>query len=260
MTEETVRTEQPEPQGEHGEHGGKHKDVDTILDEVIAARRTGTDPKELFGGPRDWVDSAVPPIAFVIGNAVGGLREAIWAAAASVVIVVGIRLVRRETLRHAFSGVFGVAIAIGIAKATGQAKNFFLPGIIINAAYAVAFILSVVFGHPIVGAIMRLVLERPKAWHEHPRVKRAYAEATLGWAGVSVLRVVVQEGLRRADKVGWLAGTKIAMGWPLYLAALALTKPYVDRRTKDVPIPEESDQAAEPEAETSGTDAAADAP
>ncbi|MDQ1713701.1 MAG: hypothetical protein QOE45_3151 [Frankiaceae bacterium] len=237
-----------------------HRALEEVLEDVIAARRAGTDPKELFGGPRDWIDSAVPPIAFVVGNAVGGLREAVWAAAVAVVVVVLVRLVRRETLRHAFSGVFGVGIAIGIAKATGQAKNFFLPGIIINAAYALAFVVSVVVGHPLVGAIMRLVLERPKAWHEHPRVKRAYAEATLGWAGISILRVVVQEGLRRADQVGWLAGTKIAMGWPLYLAALAVTKPYIDRRTRDVPVPEGSDDAAEPEAEGGGEDAAADAP
>jgi hypothetical protein len=229
--------------------------VDEVLEEVITARRAGTDPKELFGGPRDWIDSAVPPAGFVIGNAVGGLSAGIWAAAVSEAVIVGIRLVRRETLRHAFSGAFGVAIAIGIAKWTGSAKNFFLPGIFVNAAYALGFVASVVFGKPVVGLIMKVVQERPAEYHEHPAVRRAYAEATLGWAATFAMRVVIMETLRRLDQVGALAVMKIVLGYPVYLSALALTAPYVKWRTRDVPVPE-SPEPAEAEAEPGAEDTA----
>jgi intracellular septation protein A len=228
------------------EHLHDGADVETVLEEVVAARRVGTDAKDLFGGPRDWVDSAVPPIAFVIGNAIGGLTPALWAALAAEAVIVLIRLARRETLRHAFSGAFGVGISVLVAKWTGSARNFFIPGILINATYAVAFLVSVAVRHPLVGVIMRVVYEKPREWHDHPRVRRAYAEATVAWAAMFGLRAVVQETLRRLDKTGWLAVTKIAMGWPLYLAALGLTLPYVKRRTADVPVPEEvADEVAE---------------
>jgi intracellular septation protein A len=241
---------------------GHGADVETVLEEVVAARRAGTGPKELFGGPRDWIDGAVPPIAFVIGNAIAGLGPAIYVALAAEAVIVAIRLARRETLRHAFSGAMGVAISALIAWKTGSAKNFFLPGIVINAAYAVGFVLSVVFRHPIVGVIMRLVMERPKEWHDHPTVRRAYAEATLGWAALFAVRVVVQETLRRLDQTGWLAVSKLAMGWPLYLAALALTVPYVKWRAREVPVPEPVPDSAldEEEAEPGGEDAEQDAP
>jgi intracellular septation protein A len=216
-------------------HGG---DVDELLEEVVAARRVGTDPKDLFGGPRDWVDSALPPIGFLIGNAVGDIDTGIWVAMAIVLVEVVVRLVRKETLRHAFSGVFGVAIAAGIAKMTGDADNFFLPGIVINAVYGVVFLLSVVFGHPLVGVVMRLILDKPKEWHDHPLVKRAYAEATVLWAGMFLLRFGVKEVLRRNDQTGLLAIAHIAMGWPLYLAVLGVTLPYVKWRTRSVPEPE----------------------
>ena len=231
-------------------------DAETALEEAIAARRASMDPKDMFGGPRDWVDQALPPIAFVVGNAIGKIDMGIRFAIGAIVLVVLVRLVRRETLRHAFSGVLGVLIAAFIAKKTGEAKNFFLPGIVINAAYAFAFLFSALIRKPLVGLIMKMLLEKPKEWHDHPLVRRAMIEATVGWGFVSVLRVVVQESLRRLDATGWLAVTKIAMGWPLYLLALAVTMPFINRRTRSVPSFQEE---AEPEAEPGGEDAAEDA-
>jgi intracellular septation protein A len=234
--------------------------VDEVLQEVLAARAGGNDIKELFGGPRDWIDAMVPTVVFVLGNAFFSLRAAAIAAGGAMAVIVVIRLARRETLRHAFSGVVGVAVAGLFALKTHKAKNFFLPGIIINAVYAVVFFASVAFGRPIVGLILRMFSDKPASWHEHPAVRRAYVEVTLLWGLTFALRVVVQETLRRLDLVGWLAVTKIAMGYPLYLGALALTLPYVKRRTASVPVPEVAEPAAEAEAEGGGEDAEADAP
>lgn len=235
---------------------GEERDVDAILEEVITARKAGTDPKELFGGPRDWIDSGVPPMAFFAGNLASGLKAGIIAAIVAEVIIVAIRLVSKETLRHAFSGAFGVAIAAFIAYRTGDAKNFFLPGIVINVVYALVFLVSAVFRHPLVGVIMRTMWEKPAAFHAHPRVRRAYTEITIGWAAMFGIRAVVQEYLRREDQVGWLAVTKIAMGYPLFIAALAVTLPYVKWRTRGVEVPPEeepvSDEAAEGEPQPAG--------
>jgi intracellular septation protein A len=224
-------------------------DIDEVLEEVITARRVGTDPKELFGGPRDWVDALLPTFAFVVANVAGGLDTAIKAAVVAEVLVIAVRLVRRETLRHAFSGAFGVALAIFLAKRSGDAKNFFLPGIVINLTYGGVFVLSAVLRKPIVGLIMRVIQDKPKEWHEHPVVRRAYTEATLLWAATFFVRGIVAEVLRREDQLGWLTVMKVA-GTPIYVAALALTLPYVKRRTRSVP---------EPEPEPAGEDAADDA-
>ena len=91
-------------------------DVEKVLEEVVAARSVGTDLKDLFGGPRDWIDGAVPPAVFVLTNAMFGLRAALWTVLFAEVVIVGIRLVRRETLRHAFSGVVGVVVGRNVAR------------------------------------------------------------------------------------------------------------------------------------------------
>jgi hypothetical protein len=230
--------------------------VDEVLQEVLTARAGGNDIKELFGGPRDWIDAGVPTLAFMGGYLASSLRVGAWAAGVAMAVIVLVRLVRRETLRHAFSGVVGVAIAGLLALKTGQARNYFLPGIIINGVYAMVFFASVAFRRPLVGLILRMFSDKPAAWHEHPTVRRAYVEVTLLWALTFALRVGVQTTLWLLGLVGWLAATKIAMGYPLYLGALALTMPYVKRRTASVPVPE----VAEPEAEPAGEDAEADAP
>jgi hypothetical protein len=226
--------------------------VDDVLQKVVTARASGTDPKELFGGPRDWVDSALPPAVFVIATFTRDLNFGIKCAIGAEVAVILVRLVTRETLRHAFSGAIGVAFCAFLARKTGHAKNFFLPGILINGVYGLAFVASVLFARPVVGLIMRVVWDRPKEWHDHPVVRRAYAEATLLWAAMFGVRAAVQATLWALDKTGWLAVTKIAMGYPLYIGALALTVPYLKRRTASVPVPE-------PEAEAGGEDAAEDA-
>jgi hypothetical protein len=241
----------------------EERDVDSILEQVIAARKGGNDPKELFGGPRDWIDSMVPPAVLVIAKMIFDLDVAVKAAIGAIVLVVLVRLARRETLRHAFSGVVGVGIGLLIVKMTGDVGNYVIPGIIINGIYALAFLASVAFRRPLVGVIMRLFSDKPKAYHEHPRVRRAYLEVTLLWALTFILRGGVQELFRQAGKDTLAVGAKIALGYPLYLGALALTMPYIRWRTKDVPVPEPepgelasedlaSEDAAEGEPEPAG--------
>jgi intracellular septation protein A len=190
--------------------------------------------EELFGGARGLVDSGLPPVVFVLVNAWRGLDVAVGAAVAVGAILLNLRLVRREPVRHAVSGFLGVLIAAGVAKALGSAEGFFVPGIALNGLYAVVFLGSVLIRRPVLGALFRTFGQHSEAYYSHPLVRRAYAEVTLLWAAVFVSRVVVQTALVRAGRPGWLAATKLAMGLPLTFVALALTPLWVARRTRSV--------------------------
>jgi hypothetical protein len=54
-------------------------------------------------------------------------------------------------VQQAFSGLFGVAVAVAIAAASGQARNYFVPGIIRNAVIGVVLLGSVPVRWPLVG-------------------------------------------------------------------------------------------------------------
>ncbi|MDP9431082.1 MAG: DUF3159 domain-containing protein [Actinomycetota bacterium] len=106
-----------------------------------------------LGGWRGMLDATLPTVAFIVANSVAGLRAGIGAAVAAAVLIFGWRLVRRESVQQAVSGLFGVAIAVAIAAASGQARDFFVPGLIRNAALGVVLIGSIAVRWPLVGVV-----------------------------------------------------------------------------------------------------------
>ena len=81
---------------------------------------------------------------------------------------------------------------------------------------------------------MRMVgLTRGQAdWRDDPRLRRLFLLATFGWSAVFAIRAGVQALLYREDLPGLLAVGKVLLGWPLTLAAVALTLAAVRRATR----------------------------
>ena len=192
---------------------------------------------EALGGKRGLIDSGLPAVVFVLVNSVVqafgertvALNAAIAASVVSGLIIIVLRLVRKETLQQAISGFLGLAIAVFFARRSGEARAFFLPGIFINIGYGAVFLGSAVIGRPIVGAIYAAIDGLDKSWRQDVMLRRAFAVASVGWALVFASRAVVQAVLYAMDRPGLLAASKLLMGWPLTIGAVALTVAYVKR-------------------------------
>jgi hypothetical protein len=171
------------------------------------------------------VVAAIPPVVFVIANSLGGLRQAIVAAVASGVLVALYRLVRRQPVQQALMGLFSVAIAAAIAARTGQARGFFLLGIAGSFVYTAVFAVSLIVRRPVVGVIWEFLEPSPlpadRRWYREPTLLRAYALATAAATAMFAARAAVQFSLFRDNRTGWLAVTRLAMGYPLYVAVVA---------------------------------------
>lgn len=189
---------------------------------------------ETFGGPRGLVDSGLPLVAFVVANALGDLTLAVRVAVGVAALLLVVRVVRREVVRHTVSGFLGVLFAAALARATGSARNFFIPGIAFNGLYFTAMVVSLAVRRPLVGEILKQFSDKPAQWHAEPVVRRAYAEVTVLWAALFGLRLLVQSLLYRADETGLLAAAKLGMGYPLFIPVLAVTPIWVKRRTAGV--------------------------
>jgi Protein of unknown function (DUF3159) len=134
-----------EPATAPGEPEGKADEAGPIFDRHLVL--------EQLGGWRGMVDATLPTIAFIIANSRGGLRVGIYAAIGAALLVFLLRLVRRESVQQAMSGLFAVGIAVAIAAASGQARDFFVLGIVRNAAIGLVFLGSIPFRRPLVGVI-----------------------------------------------------------------------------------------------------------
>jgi hypothetical protein len=106
-----------------------------------------------LGGWRGMVDASVPTIAFIVANAVAGLWAGIWAALGCALLIFLLRLVRRESIQQAVSGLFGVGIAVAIAAVSGQARDYFVLGIVRNAGIGLVLVISALVRWPLVGVI-----------------------------------------------------------------------------------------------------------
>ncbi|HEY8466797.1 MAG TPA: DUF3159 domain-containing protein, partial [Solirubrobacterales bacterium] len=160
--------------------------------------RGGEEPRvdlmEALGGSRGLADSGLPALAFVIVYTASGqdLNASALAAVALAVVLAAVRIWRRETLQFAFSGLIGVAIAAFIATRTGRAEDFFLPGILLNAAYATAYLASIAVRWPLLGVLIGPVIGEGMKWRKDPRRLALYSKASWIWVGVFMLRLAVQ--------------------------------------------------------------------
>ena len=199
---------------------------------------------EALGGKRGLIDSGLPAVVFVFVNSVvtalagreTGLRAALVAALLSGAGVVVLRIARKETLQQAVSGFLGLGLAVFFAARSGEARGFFLPGIWINVVYGLVFLGSALVGRPLVGAIYAAVEGTGSAWRDDPRLRRVFALASVFWGLVFGVRAAVQGTLYVLDRPGLLAAARLLMGWPLTIAAVAVTIALVKRARARVEV------------------------
>jgi hypothetical protein len=178
---------------------------------------------EAIGGPLGMAETSLPPVAFGAAYGFTGTTGAALIAVAIGVVFAGVRLVRRETSRHALTGLVGIAFAAFVAARSGKAENFFLPGLLANAAYAVACLISVAVRYPLVGYLVGQIEGKGTAWRDDPVRYRISARASLLWGAIFALRLAVQLPLYLAGAVVALGVARTAMGLPIFALGLWLT-------------------------------------
>jgi hypothetical protein len=192
-----------------------------------------------LGGRRGMLEAAVPTILFTVTFILSkDLQRSLLVSVTAAFVLLVVRLLQRSNVQFVVNSLFGIGIgaffawrsAAGGGDANDQALAYFLPGIIYNAVYAVVISLSILVRWPVVGFMVGSVAGDPTAWHRDHQVVRL--SSNLSWLLVvpCVIRVAVQFPLYLAGRSGAmdpdaavaaLGFSKILMGWPLQLAALA---------------------------------------
>ena len=179
-----------------------------------------------MGGPLGMAENVAPAMAFVVAYTLSGsdTNTSATVAVGLAVVLAAARLARRQSPRHALSGLVGVVFAAFIATRSGRAEDFFLPGLVFNAGYAAVFAGSILIGRPIVGYIAtQLDGSQGTAWRNDPVRIRAFNRATWLWAGLFSARLMVQLPLYLAGSVVALGVARTAMGLPVFALGLWLT-------------------------------------
>ncbi|MEU6405612.1 DUF3159 domain-containing protein [Streptomyces sp. NPDC046985] len=180
---------------------------------------------EAFGGVRGMVETVLPGLLFVTIFTID--KDLHWSAIAALAVslsLVVVRLAKRGPVKHAFSGVFGVAFGVVFAMMTGNAKDFYLPGMLYTLGLGVAYIVTTLAGVPLIGLILGPVFKENLSWRtRNPGRKKAYAKASWAWGLILLAKCAILFPLywwANTAQLGWVL---IALKIPPFLLAVWLT-------------------------------------
>jgi len=188
----------------------------------------------VLAGRGRLLDSLLPPLVFVLLNAIWGLKVAIWSSLGLAVVIVIYRLIRRQSLRYALGGAGGVALAAAAAALLGRAEGFFVPTLISGALTVFLCLVSVLVGRPIVAFTSWVARRWPMNWYWHPKVRPAYSEVTWMWVVFFGLRLLLQFNLFQEQAAGLLSIVQLVMGWPATIVLLIASYLYGTWRLKNL--------------------------
>jgi hypothetical protein len=206
---------------------------------------------EAFGGVRGMVETVVPGLLFVTIFTIN--KDLHWSAIAALAVsllLVVVRLVRRDTVKHAFSGVFGVAFGVVFAMMTGNAKDFYLPGMLYTLGLAVAYIVTTLAGVPLIGLMLGPVFKENLSWRtRNPGRKKAYTKASWAWGLILLAKCAVLFPLYwwgDTTQFGWVL---IALKIPPFLLAVWLTWVFLAKAPPPIDVFAEMDAEEQAEKE-----------
>lgn len=203
-----------------------------------AARRAGLDPAEqaathrvvwsTIGGWRGILESVLPSLAFVVLFTVRPepLVLSLGVSVGLAAIFTIVRLVQKSPPSAAIGGLVATGGAAALALLTGRAQDNFVPGLITNAAYGTAMLVSALIGWSLIGLAAGFLMGEGTAWRNDRRKRRAFLWLGVAWAALFFARLAVQLPLYLAgtEEATSLLGTlKLVMGLPLFAPLIAVT-------------------------------------
>lgn len=192
-----------------------------------------------LGGRRGMLESAIPTVGFTASwVVVHDLRLSLVISGALAVALLAVRIAQRSNVQFVVNSLVGIAIAAVFALRSGRAEDAFLPGLIYNAVYAVVLGATAAIRWPLIGFMIGSVTGDPTGWRRDRALVRLCSRLTLVLAAPCVARVIVQYPLWASHHAGWLGVAKLAMGWPLQVAALAAMAWLLNRDETPIQLPE----------------------
>jgi hypothetical protein len=188
-------------------------------------------------GRQKIIDSILPPLIFVIVNALVGVDYALWSSLAMALAFTMFRLIKEQSVGYAMGGLGGVLAAIVIVKLLDRVEGYFLPSLISGTVTFVVCLISVIIKRPLVALTSHVARGWPLGWYWHPKVIVAYQEVTLFWTIFFSLRVTVQFIFMQNATSDFFAIANVILGTPALIVLLAGSYLYGTWRLKHLQGP-----------------------
>jgi hypothetical protein len=180
---------------------------------------------EGMGGKLGIAETILPSVLFGSSFAITGQALiAVSLAGGTSALFILYRLITRRSASSALIGALAVGFAAWLAlRDGGQAVDYFIPGFITNAVYAIALLVSILVRWPLIGVLVELLRGQGTLWRKDRKIVTVYSLVTGLWVGFFSLRLAVQVPLYVSGSAELLAAARVAMGPPLYAGVILVT-------------------------------------
>ena len=200
-----------------------------------AARRIAGDSTEettaggvvwkAMGGFRGVLESILPSLTFVLVYTFWPeplyLSLALSVGMAAVFTV--LRFAQRSTPAAALGGLVAAGAAAALALWTGDGRDNFVFGLITNAVYGTAYLVSALVGWSLIGLLVGFLVGEGVEWRKDRRKRRVFFWLAIAWSAMFFARLAVQLPLYLAHETALLGTLKLVMGLPLFAPLVAVT-------------------------------------
>lgn len=187
-----------------------------------------------MGGVRGLCETILPGLLFLIPFTILTSIQQPWAQQAAMPVSLGasvavalvftlIRVFTKTQATQAVAGLIGVAASAILALLTGNAANNFVLGFVIDAAYGLAVLISMLVRWPLLGLVIGYLMGDGVAWRQSKSKYRVMQMLTACWLALFVVRLAVQLPLYFAGLTVALGFVKLAMGLPLYATLVLIS-------------------------------------
>jgi hypothetical protein len=180
---------------------------------------------EGMGGKLGIAETILPSVLFGSSFAITGQALiAVSLAGGTSALFILYRLITRRSASSALIGALAVGFAAWLAlRDGGQAVDYFIPGFITNAVYALALLVSILVRWPLIGVLVEVLRGQGTLWRKDRMIVTVYSLVTGLWVGFFSLRLAVQVPLYVSGSAELLAAARVAMGPPLYAGVILVT-------------------------------------
>jgi hypothetical protein len=178
-----------------------------------------------MGGKLGIAETILPSVLFGSSFAITGQALiAVSLAGGTSALFILYRLITRRSASSALIGALAVGFAAWLAlRDGGQAVDYFIPGFITNAVYALALLISILVRWPLIGVLVEVLRGQGTLWRKDRKIVTVYSLVTGLWVGFFSLRLAVQVPFYVSGSAELLAAARVAMGPPLYAGVILVT-------------------------------------
>jgi hypothetical protein len=177
--------------------------------------------RSVVAGKQKIADTILPPLTFVIVNAIVSVDYALWSSLGMALAFTMFRLFKGQSVGYAMGGLGGVLAAIVIVKLVDRVEAYFIPTLVSGTLTFVVCLVSIIIKRPLVALTSRIARGWPLGWYWHPKVIVAYQEVTFFWTIFFALRVMIQIVLFQDAASTFFALVNVILGWPALIVLLA---------------------------------------